>query len=286
MAVAKEPWEMTQKEYVADLSETFEPVVFGTQVGSKVRWRGTGEKAIAKQKADILRGAPEAHRYKVRQALEEGKSVPPEVLKDYPELEKPSPIEAVYGTKRLAEIQEEETKKPKEWFKEARLEDRLNVGKVWVRKDGKIFARFDEYPELEPKAKAVTLEVTGVKEVTRAAKAGEITKDEFIARLLDENAFVRKGEKWFKPDASGNLNEATAYAETMTEEFGNTYDKIIAPALPIAEAGKAKEPRQMTVEEVSRSGHPEHISATARSSERKRKSHKRSGYSVGIKGIR
>jgi len=86
MAVAKEPWEMTQKEYVADLSETFEPVVFGTQVGSKVRWRGTGEKAIAKQKADILRGAPEAHRYKVRQALKEGKSVSTEVLKDYPEL--------------------------------------------------------------------------------------------------------------------------------------------------------------------------------------------------------
>ena len=85
MAVVKEPWQMTQKEYVTDLSETFEPIVFGTQVGSKVRWRGTGEKAIAKQKADILRGAPEAHRYKVRQALKEGKSVPPEVLKDYPE---------------------------------------------------------------------------------------------------------------------------------------------------------------------------------------------------------
>jgi len=85
---AKEPWQMTQKEYVTDLSETFEPVVFGTQVGSKVRWRGTGEKAIAKQKADILRGAPEAHRYKVRQALSQGKPVPAEVLKDYPELGK------------------------------------------------------------------------------------------------------------------------------------------------------------------------------------------------------
>jgi len=90
--LTKEPWQMTQREYVTDLSETFEPVVFGTQVGSKVRWRGTGEKAIAKQKADILRGAPEAHRYKVRQALKEGKPVPAEVLKDYPELAKGTPV--------------------------------------------------------------------------------------------------------------------------------------------------------------------------------------------------
>ena len=112
--LTKEPWQMTQKEYVMDLSETFEPVVFGTQVGSKVRWRGTGEKAIAKQKADILRGAPEAHRYKVRQALSQGKPVPAEVLKDYPDLKPTATAEKITApvslevTKQLWEMTDDE----------------------------------------------------------------------------------------------------------------------------------------------------------------------------------
>jgi hypothetical protein len=97
-------------------------------------------------------------------------------------------------------------------------------------------------PEVKPpiteevKPAPVTPEVTGVKEITRVAKAGEITKDEFITRMLDENAFVRKGDKWLKPDASGKLQEVTSWAESMSKEFANTYDKIIAPELAIPKA--------------------------------------------------
>jgi hypothetical protein len=87
----KEPWQMTQKEYTQYMSDTFEPIFHGQVVGKKVRWHGTGERAIAKQKADVLRAVPEHHRYSIKQALKEGKPVPPEVLKDYPELGKVTP---------------------------------------------------------------------------------------------------------------------------------------------------------------------------------------------------
>ena len=47
------------------------------------------ENAIATEKARIARA--DAHRVAVQQALAEGKPVPEEVLKDYPDLQKPAP---------------------------------------------------------------------------------------------------------------------------------------------------------------------------------------------------
>jgi hypothetical protein len=95
----KEPWEVTKEEYLKDMDEHYEPIIHGTYVGNKVRWKGTSEKAKEKQKQTILRGAPEAHAYFVRHAVESGKDVPMEVLKDYPELRKnkavkPEPLPA------------------------------------------------------------------------------------------------------------------------------------------------------------------------------------------------
>ncbi len=59
--------------------------------------------------------------------------------------------------------------------------------------------------------------------------------------MLDENAFVKKGDKWYKPDAIGRLQEATSWAESMKQEFGNTYDNLLAPTQKATLAPKAPE---------------------------------------------
>lgn len=103
MTVAKEPWEVTQKEWEREFSTTVEghvgnfasktpmfgePVVvrgmrnpkggktfFVMNFGKLGQHYSTPEKAMA-----------EAQRISINEALEQGKPVPAEVLKDYPEL--------------------------------------------------------------------------------------------------------------------------------------------------------------------------------------------------------
>lgn len=69
----KEPWEITLKQYV---------------VGGR-----------------ITKGLKEAHRSEIERALSEGKPVPPEVLKDYPDLAKGSESAQTPREQRLAEIE-------------------------------------------------------------------------------------------------------------------------------------------------------------------------------------
>ena len=102
----KEPWEMTKDEYLKYMDDTFVPIIHGTVKGSGVRWRGTSDTAIQKQRALMMRGAPEAHRYWVRKAVEEGKPVPSKVLAEYPDLEpvenpKPATIPIIPNSKDL-----------------------------------------------------------------------------------------------------------------------------------------------------------------------------------------
>ena len=56
-----------------------------------------------------------------------------------------TPMEMIYGNKRLAEIKEQELQRTRGHFKGARLE-----GGIWINKEGKKFARLGEYPDLEP----------------------------------------------------------------------------------------------------------------------------------------
>lgn len=68
-----------------------------------------------------------------------------------------SPLEKVYGLKRLGEIKEKQRQEFVNDFKGATLIDDRYFGKVWVRKsDGKKFAKLGEYPDLEPAATTVT----------------------------------------------------------------------------------------------------------------------------------
>lgn len=62
-----------------------------------------------------------------------------------------SPLERVYGGKRLKEIKTQELNTMKEYFKGAKLTNKLHMGKrLWVNKEGKFFAAEGDYPDLEP----------------------------------------------------------------------------------------------------------------------------------------
>ena len=78
-AVAKEPWQMTQDEFEKDLLQDYNE---------------TAKRLKLPLKIDI--GESTMHKWIIEQALSEGKPVPPEVLRDYPELAaKATPVKPV-----------------------------------------------------------------------------------------------------------------------------------------------------------------------------------------------
>jgi hypothetical protein len=71
--VQKEPWEMTQKEVIDQARKS----------------KGWSTKTSAGWRSKTFTGVVSEHRTAVKEALKEGKPVPPEVLESYPELLKP-----------------------------------------------------------------------------------------------------------------------------------------------------------------------------------------------------
>lgn len=80
----KEPWQMTEAEFKRKaLSETFPEATFGEKPLAQL----TDEEVIATANAYFLvSDETMTHKKLVEQALREGKPVPTEVLKDYPDL--------------------------------------------------------------------------------------------------------------------------------------------------------------------------------------------------------
>lgn len=76
----KEPWEMTKEEFIIPMSfeKAMKILDKFPELKGKVSWRSDGTYYFS----------PEQHKYIIKQALSEGKPVPVEVLKDYPDLVK------------------------------------------------------------------------------------------------------------------------------------------------------------------------------------------------------
>jgi hypothetical protein len=75
---AKEPWQMTNYEFRTSKME-------GLTEAQKLKW--TQPEKVSGVKINVQNQWDDEHKVIVQQALSEGKSVPPEVLKDYPELD-------------------------------------------------------------------------------------------------------------------------------------------------------------------------------------------------------
>lgn len=113
-ATVKQPWEMTRSEALADAKEKAKVELEQMGPQQPMYLRGKGGKAIDNPKYDVERSTRAdladtikaedtsewwnlmgvnhpltIHRRIVEKALREGKPVPPEVLKDYPDLQKP-----------------------------------------------------------------------------------------------------------------------------------------------------------------------------------------------------
>src|ERR1019366_7614512 len=83
-ALAKEPWEMTKDEFVNDVRNGRDFKQLGVKPTPLDTLRG------AKDFESLDRQAASHHNARVTMAVAEGKPVPAEVLKDYPELAKPA----------------------------------------------------------------------------------------------------------------------------------------------------------------------------------------------------
>jgi 2'-5' RNA ligase len=96
---AKEPWQMTQAQVSLERAKSDFPITGKVEAKNEkpvytysttVSW-GDGEKTFEAESRGPLSGSVSAerlHRKVIEQALAEGKPVPPEVLKDYPDLAK------------------------------------------------------------------------------------------------------------------------------------------------------------------------------------------------------
>ena len=96
---AKEPWQMTAAEYKKAVAERHGPkgqedVLFlgnnDEAVSRAMHWFSEAKRLTGNRSGQEILAEPWGHKVIVQNALKEGKSVPPEVLADYPDL-KPSP---------------------------------------------------------------------------------------------------------------------------------------------------------------------------------------------------
>lgn len=100
MVTMKEPWQMTREE-IAGLSETkamksqrgFEDWQIPRDLYAKGKWGSATSEARGRN-----------HRISVERALSEGKPVPPEVLKDYPDLKAPEATPKAAGTIKNGDV--------------------------------------------------------------------------------------------------------------------------------------------------------------------------------------
>jgi hypothetical protein len=129
-AKAKEPWEMTSLYVATEKAKSDFPIKGKVEIendkpiykySSKLKW-GNGEKTLEIKTRNPLNGADQAqrlHREVIKQALSENKPVPAEVLKDYPDLQKPKPAEPKAPEKpKKAEVEAEPEAKPESTAKE------------------------------------------------------------------------------------------------------------------------------------------------------------------------
>jgi len=84
----KEPWEMTGKEYVAFYLKKSYEQEYGSMDGFDIWMKSP---MSASEKSDASNNAVDVHEMEVQQAIADGKQVPENVLKDYPELRVESP---------------------------------------------------------------------------------------------------------------------------------------------------------------------------------------------------
>ena len=119
----KQPWEMRQVEVTSKKAESVFPLSGKVEIengkpiykySTTVKW-GSGENTFEIKTKNPLNGTRQAerlHKEIVKQALSEGKPVPPEVLKDYPELQqaKTAPTQGVQTLGARPKIAAEEEK--------------------------------------------------------------------------------------------------------------------------------------------------------------------------------
>ncbi len=191
-AEAKEPWQMTQKKYIED---------FHTK------------KYIGNRSFGEIQNYKQTHRLYVKQALEEGKPVPPEVLRDYPDLAKAAPKSAETEAALQAR------------YRKAAEEDAALLAAGNPKAPGYTRAQFHQ--ELDAlKTQGITGdEIELIKRLWDAradqAVASGLAKtpDEYLAQKLTR---VEAGAKYV---VTGKINEGTALEQTGALYIGDDLKK-------------------------------------------------------------
>jgi hypothetical protein len=85
-APAKQPWEMTKREWLDDLIARYDSEIAALEKrGTKKANKSLQAKKTMRSEA-VSGGSADGHRWQVEQAIASGRPVPPEVLADYPDL--------------------------------------------------------------------------------------------------------------------------------------------------------------------------------------------------------
>ena len=186
---AKEPWEMTQRAYV-----------FGPE-GSEPNTSSPYAKEMGIQDfspvyPDQRNKAISWHANAVRVALSEGKPVPQEVLKDYPELAKPSPASKLLPKKTM-------TSEMTDAVNQSAIELKKEISPVRYGDKGKLLFEF----------KGTTYQVDEPSDVMPVGDSDQ-SKSWALKQVLNENAKrINKVSK----DQEDALNDAYDFIVRVTE---------------------------------------------------------------------
>jgi len=147
---SKEAWQMTKGEVYDKAKELLTP--------------GAEGKPFTAERTDLLNKQVNYHKQLVQQALSEGKPVPPEVLKDYPDLAKAEYLQSI---DLLASTEGDPIRKfccrlcgecaPKELLEEGRFPDRI----AWLRSHYKV-----KHPGMWGKMSPMTIDIEGAEPVS------------------------------------------------------------------------------------------------------------------------
>ena len=219
-SVGKQPWEMTRAEYQANVRDTA-GIQAAFKVGDEIIPAGsihdwnvlTKEQRVKAERTGLTSGyidkegnfftdktSPLSRGYHgdiIKQALSEGKPVPPEVLKDYPELAKGAMLPPVTKKPGTAYIPPETTPKAVGGIKEISSIDDL---KSFTDENPGLFVRWSANPKLDIKQKFSIDKVSGRSHAGLSAVEIEPGwSPGKLARRVEEYGFLRMNDPNVKP---------------------------------------------------------------------------------------
>ncbi|GAI22419.1 unnamed protein product, partial [marine sediment metagenome] len=227
---AKEPWQMTKAEYRASQYESAK----ASAIDQTPRAHWGDEEWLQRSIEWRLDMLADAHKTYIRKMLAEGKPVPPEVLKDYPDLaKKQSNPEAVPDVEREARIKyfrQQETKWRETAYKIAEEERGEAAFASAMKKADEFGAKASELEALG-RPPAVKTEEWKLREAIADTAYGLAhgVKEGDLRKQLTRNP---RAKYWFEPeDVDYILKEAkgevAAVPEVLElEDVGREWDKL------------------------------------------------------------